>query len=30
MADRALERHRMRYRMNGFPIYDDEATSQSA
>ena len=25
MADEALERHRMRYRMNGFPIYDDES-----
>ena len=25
MADEALERHRVRYRINGFPIYDDES-----
>ena len=24
MADEALERHRVRYRMNGFPIYDED------
>ena len=24
MADEALERHRVRYRMNGFPIYDSD------